>query len=279
MMRRTTHLLLASIALVAALAACRAPEPEAPPEGAIALETVQLVLVDDEHVAPPGIEGDLLRARVASHLRTRLPVYETATSAWEVFVRAELGVDGTTVTGTLAAIAETGEGGPEPIELVRPVSFEGETWLNGGRDLLLAEIDALADELCDALFIVRGSDDDVVQAIGIARPDLLAIAAREAQRRHLVAAVVPIVQRLNDADGDTLVVLIGALSSLGARDNVGDIIDVLDLDDPETLLATLPAVAAIGGAEASGFLGVLADAHRSARVRLLARELLAEMQP
>jgi hypothetical protein len=124
------------------------------------------------------------------------------------------------------------------------------------------------------------SDNDVIlrDAIAHADGDVYAAALSAIERPVSDADTRVLIERLVALSAVDYVRTVGALAQIGDASAVSPIIDALDLDDAETVLAVLPALARFDGAEATGFMAALASGHDDARVRLQATRALERMR-
>lgn len=127
---------------------------------------------------------------------------------------------------------------------------------------------------------VERRDSAVVRdALVRSEADILAAALTVVSSERDRSAVPMLVERLPDLSSTDYVRVVGALAQIGAPESLSPIIDALDLDDPDTVLAVLPAIARFDGPEPAGFITALAAGHDDPRVRLHATRALERVRP
>jgi len=273
----------AGIVLVSlAFGACRsAPEAgEAPPADRVLTELdVRIDAHDTSHEMP--IDANGVGERMTDALADR--------AGWTTMN------DGTPVTGDLDVVVYDI---PRSADLgvvlsVRLVETEGgDRFDTEVRDRLPAAewdadpgaaLDAAIDQLTRQVEwlggIARADAPTIRDALTRAEGDVFAAALAAAEEADDPAAVAVLVERLPGLTPTDYVRAVGTLAQLGDDEALSPIIDALDLEDPETVLAVLPAIARFDGAETAGFITALASGHSDPRVRLHATRALERVRP
>lgn len=172
-------------------------------------------------------------------------------------------------------------------QLAEPVETVGTAMATAGESVG-ARVETLAAEglasLTAQIALLQGDDRGVLRALSAEDAAVRRLALREAQSRQLREAAPVLRERLGalDVAGDTtdhreFVAIVGALSSLGDRAAVPMIIDAVPLAEGALLVAIMPALARLGGADAAAFLEVVATGHALPAVREAARRAREDM--
>ena len=128
--------------------------------------------------------------------------------------------------------------------------------------------------------VERGSDDEVVSAIGDADEPIRIVGIQTAARRKVRAAIPALIERLKDEKeaGTVIVSTVGALAAMQATEATEAIIDTARRQDRSYIVPLLYALAQLGGRKAQAYLFTVQSGHPDPVVKDAAAKALRELE-